>query len=206
MSRLKPLEPSDITEEVREYFKSFGRDVDEPLEAMKDLARRPAMAKATMQLYHATIMEGTLPSSLKWMASHISSKIRGCTFCSAHTASYAFDDGTSIEKIEALWDFERSPLFSGAEKAALSFSVAAATVPNAVTDAHFEELRQHYDEGEIVELLGTIAYFAYFNCWNDSMATELEPHPRDFGKKHLAQSGWDLPTNYSKSKPKREVV
>jgi hypothetical protein len=34
--------------------------------------------------------------------------------------------------------------------------------------------RNHWDEGEIVEILGVIALFGYLNRWNDSMGTSLE--------------------------------
>ncbi len=46
-------------------------------------------------------------------------------------------------KVVALWDYETSPLFSDAERAALRFAQAAGCVPNAVTDENYAELRIH---------------------------------------------------------------
>lgn len=41
-----------------------------------------------------------------------------------------------------------------------------------VDDQLFTALRQHYDEGEIVELLSAIGLFNYFNRFNDALTME----------------------------------
>ena len=53
-----------------------------------------------------------------------------------------------------------------------------------------EEMRKHWDEGEIVEILGVIALFGYLNRWNDSMGTQLEEPAADSGNQYLAKKGW----------------
>ena len=92
----------------------------------------------------------------------------------------------------AVWAYETSPLFSDAERAALSFAQCAAMVPNSVTDEHFAELRKHFSEVEIVEILSVVSIFGYFNRWNDSMATELEAGPKAAAEKHLKGMGWSI--------------
>jgi alkylhydroperoxidase family enzyme len=91
------------------------------------------------------------------------------------------------QRIEALWDFRTSSLFTAAEKAAFEFALAASSVPNAVTDDHFVELRRHYSEEQIVELLATISYVGYLNRWNDSMATPLEEFPSRFARARFGE-------------------
>ena len=82
--------------------------------------------------------------------------------------------------------------FNNAERAALDFAMAASTVPNSVDGQISEELRKHWDDGEIVEMLGVISLFGYLNRWNDSMATEMETGAIDSGKKYLAHKGWSV--------------
>ena len=63
-------------------------------------------------------------------------------------------------------------------------------MPPAVTDAHFDDLRVHFDDEQIVELVAQIALFGWLNRWNDTLATSLEAAPAAFGRSHLAPHGW----------------
>ena len=110
----------------------------------------------------------------------------------AHTAGAALQLGVKDEKLEAVWEFRTSALFDAKERAALEVALAGAAQPNAVTDELFAELRRHWNEGQIVEILAVIAMFGFMNRWNDSMATPLEEEPIHVGEKHLAKSGWHI--------------
>ena len=63
---------------------------------------------------------------------------------------------------------------SPADRAAFDLAIAASQVPNAVNQAVAEEARAHWNEGEIVEIMGVVALFGYLNRWNDSMGTQFE--------------------------------
>ena len=76
-----------------------------------------------------------------------------------------------------MWGYQTGEAFTDGERAALRLAHHAALVPNQATDADFAELRRHFDDGEIVEIVGMIALFGFLNRWNDTMATELEEHP-----------------------------
>jgi alkylhydroperoxidase family enzyme len=110
----------------------------------------------------------------------------------AHTAGAALGLGIEDKKLEAVWEFRTHPLFSDAERAALEIAIAGAAQPNAVTDELFAELKKHWSEGQIVEIVGVISMFGFMNRWNDTMATPLEDEPIHVGEKHLAKSGWDV--------------
>ena len=59
-----------------------------------------------------------------------------------------------------------------------------------MTDEHFAELKRHFDEGQIVELIATVALFGYLNRWNDTMATNLEDRPRRVAERAIGAVGW----------------
>jgi len=82
-------------------------------------------------------------------------------------------------------------VFSEAEKAAFDFAVAAAAIPNGVDEAIAENLRRHWDDGQIVEILGVVSLFGFLNRWNDSMATTLEDNACRIGEDYLAGRGWE---------------
>jgi len=133
-----------------------------------------------------------VPLHLKNLVAHVSSNASGCRYCQAHTIGEAEHNGATKEQLEAVWDFENSTLFSAAEKAALRFGFAAGSVPNAVTETHFEELRQYYTEAQIVELGATIALFGFLNRWNDTFGTTLEAPAIANAEKYLKKSGWEI--------------
>jgi alkylhydroperoxidase family enzyme len=93
------------------------------------------------------------------------------------------------EKIAAVWAMDSSDLFSAAERAALRLAIKAGMVPNEASEEDFDELKKYFDEGQIVEIMASIALFGYLNRWNDTMATQLETLPKDVVKR--AVSGWD---------------
>lgn len=98
--------------------------------------------------------------------------------------------GASPEKVEAAFAFETSELFDARERAALRLARDAAFVPNETSEAHFEALRAHFSESEILDLVAVISLFGWLNRWNDTLATEIEAGPRRFAESHLAGEGW----------------
>ena len=70
----------------------------------------------------------------------------------AHTAGGALHFGVEDQKLAAVWNYQTSPLFSAAERAALDLAVAGASVPNAATDEMFIALRKHWNDEQIVEM------------------------------------------------------
>lgn len=62
------------------------------------------------------------------------------------------------EKIEALADYDASPLYSGAERVALRYADAMTVTGREVSDELFAQLREHYTDDAIVELTEVIAW------------------------------------------------
>ncbi len=110
----------------------------------------------------------------------------------AHNAGGALRFGINEAKLAAVWEYRTSPLFTEPERVALEFAIAAASQPNDVSDELFERMKQHWTEGQIVEIAALVAYFGFMNRWNDTMATPLEEEPIEVAEKHLASHGWQL--------------
>jgi alkylhydroperoxidase family enzyme len=189
--RLPGLKPEEIAS-IGEIAAVLRGSFHELPNSITTLAYQPPVLKAVLALWHAVMEEGSVDKRLKWMVAHLASRAHGCMYCSAHSATGAGTSGVPPEKVEALWTFEYSPLFSDEERAALRFALAAGQSPNAVTDPIFSELRLHFAEAQVAELLAVIAIYGFFNRWNDSLATPLEPTPREFAQKHLSASGWTV--------------
>lgn len=159
--------------------------------SVKTMYHRPQIAYAFIELNKAVMKNnGRVASSLKRLIGYISSNVAGCKYCQAHTIRAAERYNTEIEKLENIWDFMTHPAFVESERVALEFALASSSVPNAVDDLISEKLRLHWDDGEIIEILGVISLFGFLNRWNDSMGTEIESGAIDSGNKYLKKSGW----------------
>ena len=157
------------------------------------MARDPALLAAFSELSALIVIRpGRLGPGLKALLMYMVSRSAGCQYCAAHTANLACLRDVPTCKIEALGQFEQSPMFSEVERAALRFAQAAGRVPNAVTDADFAELRHHFDEDQILEMVAVLALMGFLNRWNDTLATPLEAGPRNFAECHLAATGWKV--------------
>lgn len=134
--------------------------------------------------------DSEVPAYLLDLAAHVSSNASGCRYCQVHTAHTAHKNGVDIEKLQNVWEFETSDLFSEKEKAVLSMALAAGVTPNAVTEGHHKRLHTHFTKVQITQIVAYISVFGFLNRWNDTMATELEDIPIEFGKKNLSET-WD---------------
>ena len=144
------------------------------------MAHKPEVLTAVFDLAKAVYAPGKVDAGLKRMIGHISSRASGCQYCSAHTAYGANGQGVSAKKLEHLWEYRASPLFSKAEKAALELALKASMVPNQTSDADFETLKAYYDNEAIIEIVSVISMFGFLNRWNATLNTELETAPGNF--------------------------
>ncbi len=190
MSRLDPL-PPETTPELKPHFDFFLTTLGFAPNSVLTMQRRPKLVQAFAQL-NAAVMDpaGEVDLGFRRLVGHLASKAAGCLYCQAHTMLGAQNFGVDPARLAALWEFRTSPLYSERERVALEFALAAAAQPNAVTDELFAELRRHWTDGQVVELLGVVAMFGFLNRWNDTMATPLEPVAAGVATRYLGASGW----------------
>lgn len=190
MSRLPPL-PPETTPELQAHFDFFLGTLGFTPNSVLTMQRRPRLVQAFAQL-NAAVMDpaGEVDLGFRRLIGHIASHAAGCRYCEAHTLLGAQNFGVSEAKLADIWTYARSPHYTEAERVALDFALAAASVPNAVTDELFARLRTHWSDGQIVEILGVVAMFGFLNRWNDSMATPLEAVPRAVADRAVGAQGW----------------
>ena len=192
MARLAPL-PSNIAPELEDAFAVYRKALGFVPNSVLIMQRRPKLVKALSSLVAAVMdPEGSVTPGFKRLLAHVASRAHGCQYCMAHTAGGALRSGIAEEKVAAVWEYRTSPLYSQAERIALDVAVAAASVPNAVIDAMFAELRAHWSDAQIVEIIGVISLFGFLNRWNDTLATPLEEEAIEVGERLLAKGGWSI--------------
>ncbi len=158
--------------------------------SMFTMARNPGLMDAFGGLSVAVMMAPETPVELKHLVAHMVSTVAGCRYCQAHTAAHFVHGDGERAKIEEIWEFETSPVFSDSERVALRLARDAGSVPNTVDESNFDELRQHFSDQQIMELVAVISLFGYLNRWNDTMATGLEDEPGAVASELLSKRGW----------------
>jgi uncharacterized peroxidase-related enzyme len=190
MAHMKPL-PPETTPELQDDFAVFEDILGFVPNSILTMQRRPEMVKGFVSLTKGVMdPEGSVDLGLMRLIAHFSSRAAGCQYCEAHSLIAAKIHDVSQEKLDAIWDYQWSPLYSEAERAALDFAMAAGSVPNAVDAELFSRLKEHWTEDQIVQILGAVCLYGFLNRWNDSMATDLEEAPNEMGEKVLSSGGW----------------
>lgn len=100
------------------------------------------------------------------------SQINGCSACVDAGVESAQKAGVSVERLLALSAWSESPLFTDAERAALTMTEAATRLadhPGAVTDEIWSACARHYDDAQLNGLVVMVATTNFFNRINTTL-------------------------------------
>jgi uncharacterized peroxidase-related enzyme len=172
VSRISRLDRSEAGPDIAQlYDKVFAQRGNVP-NMFRVMAHRPEIF-ATMQAHFSAVLNtGSVPTRLKELIIVRTSQINETPYCLASHTKLARNLGWTDDQLMHLAEWPRRSDFSPAEKAALRLAETVTRDAHAVSDEQFAELRGHYSEGEIVELLCAIGLFNYFNRFNDALLME----------------------------------
>ena len=175
MSRISPVILSDLTSDMQSILSAVEIKMGfMPNDALL-MAHKPDVMLAFGNLVQAVYDEQSeISPVLKRLIGLVTSQAAGCRYCQAHTAHAALNHDIDDAKLEALWEYETSPLYSDAERAALRLAQAAGMSPAYVSEDIFTELNSHFSNSQIVEIVATISLFGFLNKWNSVFETEIE--------------------------------
>lgn len=146
MPRIRPVEstaalPADADQAVRIQSTIGGI-----------MAHRPDIAAGIGAATHAINTSGTLPARLVELIRLRIAFHNQCRSCMAVRYSNAVDDGVSENLVCSLERPEEADDLTDAERAALRFADLFATNHLAIDDDVYDDLRQYFTEGELVEI------------------------------------------------------
>ena len=170
-----------------------------------EMGHWPELRETWNQMIQLVFPEREVSGELKQLVFTVASLASGCRHCQSHGAYHLHKIGVPDEKIQALWSFETSDLFTDAERAALRLAMAAGVAPNMTEPENFVEMRQHFTNIQIVEILAVIAVGGYLNRWNDTIATVTDQETVDFADQVLRQVGWDPGKHVGASEEQRKA-
>jgi len=133
--------------------KQLGRDVD----PVGVYSHTPGLLMGYGAFERATAKQHRVPEQLKALAETKAATLVNCEFCCDIASGMAYDAGIGEAQLLALPRYRDSREFSELECLVLDYATAMSRTPATVTDALFVQLREHFDERQLVELTNVIA-------------------------------------------------
>ncbi|MEA1881825.1 MAG: hypothetical protein U9N31_05430 [Candidatus Marinimicrobia bacterium] len=84
------------------------------------------------------------------------------------------EHGVTQAQLENIHQYESSELFSTVEKAALRYADAMTATPAEVPDEVFQQVKEHFNDEQIVELTSTIAWENYRARFDHALKIESQ--------------------------------
>ncbi|MEM9757451.1 MAG: hypothetical protein AAF914_15720, partial [Pseudomonadota bacterium] len=143
---------------------------------------------------------------MKWSLFFVYQLSSGCVHCQVHGSFGVFQEFEAdyvdgevppedlpevLAHIHSLMDIERSTYITDAERAALRLARDAGRMPGINTAAHIEELRRHYTDREIQEIIATLVLTGWLATSMQSQATVTDRLSMSWALRHLTPVGWN---------------
>jgi uncharacterized peroxidase-related enzyme len=175
--RIPLLERDQVTPEVANVYDALLQTRGVVPNMFKTLAHTPALALATAGYLKALLSDGALPGFYKELIATRLSVLLGSDYAiKAHALSASQKGATEQQITAAKGDYEAGP-FSEAEKLGFRAAERLHRSPADITDEFFAELKRHYTDPQIVELIAAAAAFELFPRLVDGLRIPITPPP-----------------------------
>jgi uncharacterized peroxidase-related enzyme len=165
-----PYEQADPA--AQEIFDHYKKERGNVPNMFRTVAYRPEILRTMIAHFRAVMESGTVGVKLKELVIVRTSQLNRCDYCLASHAQLARRYGWSEEQISDLANFRTRSDFNPREKSALELAERETLDSTGIDDEFWGQLRLHFDEGEIIELVAAIGLFNYFNRFNNSLKME----------------------------------
>jgi AhpD family alkylhydroperoxidase len=141
----------------RNLARLTGREPERVVEPLGIYAHVPGLLSGYGKLEQATAKLRHIDLRIQVLAELKVTTLTHCEFCIDLASQIARRSGLSDEQLLALPRYQQSGLFTEREKLVMDYAVGMSRTPVDVSEALFTELREHFDEAQIVELTHHIA-------------------------------------------------
>ena len=171
-ARLPYLDRAQVGPEIQSVFDALLKASGRVLNFYRLMAHH-ARSVSPFLAWYPQLREGPLDLKLRYLAYVRASQLNRCRYCVTHNGAAARRVGVSLEQLDALADFQTSPLFSELERLVLRYAEEMTTRVQ-VDPALVETLKAHLDPEALVQLTLTVAAANFTNRFNEALGTELE--------------------------------
>ena len=132
------------------------------MEPRFDLMANELGAKIAKRIYNVAlaIVQSPLPQTTQDLVMLRASQINGCGFCVDYHTKDAAAAGETAVRVNLVAAWRESTVFTEAERAALALAEEGTRLADAhqgVSDETWAQVREHYDDDQIVALVSLVA-------------------------------------------------
>jgi len=172
MPRIRTISYEEAPSVTREIYDNYQRDRGNIPNMFRTVAYRPEILRTMVGHFRAVMESGTVSVKLKELVAVRTSQINRCDYCVASHAHVAQRFGWTEEQLADLANFRVRSDFTPREKAALEFAERVSFDSHNIDDEFWSRLREHFDEGEMIELVATVGLFNYFTRFHNALRLE----------------------------------
>jgi len=178
IARIPLLERDHVSPDIASIYDALLKTRGVVPNMFKTLAHTPALALATAGYLKALLSDGALPGAYKELIATRISVLLGSEYAvKAHSLS-ALQKGASEAQIAAAKSDFETGAFTEAEKIGFRAAERLHRAAAEISDEFFAELKRHYSDPQIVELIATAAAFQLFPRLVDGLRIPITPVPK----------------------------
>ena len=170
--RISRLGRNEVTAETGDIYDRYMQQRGNVPNMFRTVAHRPEIFQTMIAHFEAVLNTGTLPLKLKELAIVRTSQLNHCGYCLASHSRICKKLGWDDDQLIHLADYAERADFTHAEKVALRLAEWMTRNEGPLTEEQWQQVREVYSEGEVVELMAAVGLFNYFNRFNNLLDME----------------------------------
>ncbi len=170
--RIPRLARNEVDPQTGEIYDRYMRQRGNVPNMFRTVAHRPEIFQTMIAHFEAVLNTGTLPLKLKELVIVRTSQLNQCEYCLASHSRISKKLGWSEDQLAHLDQYALRDDFTLQEKTALRLAELMTRNERPLTDEEWQEMRDAFSEGEVVELMAAIGLFNYFNRFNNLLGME----------------------------------
>ena len=173
MARVRDIGIEEVAEELRETYSRFSNEYGPFANQVKVFAHRPPALRHIMGLLLDLKEDACLPKRYLEIALVVVSRLNECDYCVTHHNPRLIAEGLSTETVAHILE-DNCPGLDPIDRMVRDLAIQVTERPGLIRDHVFADLRVHFSEEQIVELILRIALCGFFNRFNDALQIEIE--------------------------------
>ncbi|MFQ5558437.1 MAG: carboxymuconolactone decarboxylase family protein [Acidimicrobiales bacterium] len=178
MARLPYIEPAEADPVTKGVYDDAEARFEMVLNIFKITGNAPEIAEPMWQIYFDILQEGP---TVTWMDKELlilkATKMGDCLYCVTQHEVVSGRLGVSEDKQRDIVgvQYRHSEHYTPAEVAILDLCAQVVLDPEKIPSEIWERVKEHYDDGQIVEIVATICAYLQVSKFGDALGVELEP-------------------------------